>query len=73
VWTTVGAQKLDDGDTQAALDLFRRATAASDQYAPAFYQMGRALQRLGKWEEAREAFSRAAKLNPGLVPPTIHR
>jgi len=73
VWTTVGAQKLDDGDTQAALDLFRRATAASDQYAPAFYQMGRALQRLGKWEEAREAFSHAAKLNPGLVPPTIHR
>src|SRR5262245_8744384 len=73
VLTAVGTRKLDDGDPQAALDLFRRATAASDQYAPAFYQMGRALQRLGNAEEAREAFSRAAKLNPGLVAPTIHK
>ena len=69
VWTAVGVQKLDDGDPQAALDLFRRATAASDQYAPAFYQMGRALQRLGKGQEAREAFSRAATLNPALAAP----
>jgi tetratricopeptide (TPR) repeat protein len=69
VWTAVGTQKLDDGDPQAALDLFRRATAASDQYAPAFYQMGRALQQLGKTPEAREAFARAAALNPALAAP----
>lgn len=69
VWTAVGVQKLDDGEAQAALDLFRRAIAASDQYAPAFYQMGRALQRLGKAQEAREAFSRAAALNPALAGP----
>jgi tetratricopeptide (TPR) repeat protein len=69
VWTTVGTQKLDAGDAAEALDLFRRATGVSDQYAPAYYQMGRALQRLGKDREAREAFSRAAALNPGLVAP----
>jgi len=69
VWTTVGTQKLDAGDASAAVDLFRRATGISDQYAPAYYQMGRALQRLGKDREAREAFSRAEALNPGLVPP----
>ena len=69
VWTAVGVQKLDDGDAQAALDLFRRATAASDQFAPAFYQMGRALQRLGQAQAAREAFSRAAALNPALAAP----
>jgi tetratricopeptide (TPR) repeat protein len=69
VWTAVGTQKLDAGDAAEALDLFRRATGVSDQYAPAYYQMGRALQRLGKDKEAREAFSRAAALNPGLVPP----
>jgi tetratricopeptide (TPR) repeat protein len=68
VWTVVGVQKLDV-DPQAALDLFRRATAASDQYAPAFYQMGRALQQLGKTQEAREAFARAAALNPALAVP----
>jgi tetratricopeptide (TPR) repeat protein len=68
VWTAVGVQKLD-GDPQAALDLFRRATAASDQYAPAFYQMGRALQQLGKTQEAREAFARAGALNPALAAP----
>jgi tetratricopeptide (TPR) repeat protein len=73
VWTTVGTQKLDAGDFTAALDLFRRATTASDRYAPAFYQMGRALQGLGRDREAREAFSRAATLNPGLVPPSIHK
>ena len=69
VWTAVGAQKLDAGELEAAIDLFRRATAASDQYAPAFYQMGRALQRLGRADEARQAFSRAAALNPALAVP----
>ena len=64
-----GAQKLDAGELEAAIDLFRRATAASDQYAPAFYQMGRALQRLGRADEARQAFSRAAALNPELAVP----
>jgi tetratricopeptide (TPR) repeat protein len=73
VWTTVGVGKLDAGDVAAALDLFRRAIDANDQYAPAYYQMGRALQRLGKDQQAREAFSRAAALNPGLVAPPIHK
>jgi len=69
VWTAVGVGKLDAGDLAGALDLFRRAIDASEQYAPAYYQKGRALQRLGKDEQAREAFSRAAALNPGLVAP----
>lgn len=73
VLTTVGTQRLDAGDFEAALDLFRRATTASDRYAPALYQMGRALQALGRDREAREAFSRARALNPGLVPPSIHK
>jgi tetratricopeptide (TPR) repeat protein len=73
VWTAVGVRKFDAGDFAGALDLFRRAIDASDQYAPAYYQMGRALQRLGKDQQAREAFSRAATLNPGLVAPAIHK
>ena len=39
--------------------------AASDRYAPAYYQMGRALQRLGRDREAREAFrARRAQSRP---------
>jgi tetratricopeptide (TPR) repeat protein len=69
VLTSVGTARLDAADFAAALDLFRRAVAASEQYAPAYYQMGRALQRLGRDEEARAAFWRAAALNPSLAAP----
>ena len=66
VLTAVGAAKFDAGDFTGAVNLFRRATEASDRYAPAFYQLGRALQQLGQDRAAREAFARAAALNPSL-------
>ncbi len=65
--TSVGVAKLDSGDLTSALDLFRRATIASSRYAPAHYQMGRTLQRLGRDREAADAFARAAALNPSLA------
>jgi tetratricopeptide (TPR) repeat protein len=73
VWTAVGAQKLGGGDAAGALDFFRRATAALETYAPAHYQMGLALQRLGQHDAARAAFTRAQQLNPGLVPPDVRK
>ncbi len=69
VWTSVGVQKLEAHDFLGALDQFRRATTVLPEYAPAHYQMGRALQQLGEHEAARSAFSRAQHLNPALVPP----
>ncbi len=69
VLTAVGTAKFDAGDFTGALELFRRAVAASGEYAPAHYQMGRALQRLGREQEARDAFARAAALNPSLATP----
>ena len=69
VWTAVGTQKLDRGDLLNALDCFRRATTAFETYAPAHYQMGRTLERLGQHDAARAAFTRARQLNPSLVPP----
>lgn len=69
MWTTAGIEKFNRGDLSGALGLFQRATAASDRYAPAFYQMGRALQGLGRPDAARRAFARASELNPSLVPP----
>ena len=69
VLTSVGTAKFDAGDFAGALELFRRAVAASGQYAPAYYQMGRTLQRLGREQEAKDAFARAAALNPSLAAP----
>ena len=71
VLTSVGTARFDAGDFEGALGLFRRAISASDHYAPAHYQMGRALQRLGRGDEAREAFTRAAALNPSLAAPKL--
>jgi tetratricopeptide (TPR) repeat protein len=69
VWTSVGIQKAQDGDLLTAVDNFRRATAAFDGYAPAHYQLGLVLDRLGQHDAAQSAFARARALNPSLVPP----
>lgn len=69
VWTSVGTERLEAGEAVNALDCFRRAVAVFEGYAPAHYQMGRTLQRLGQPAAARAAFARAQQLNPSLVPP----
>lgn len=69
VWTATGTQRLESGNATGALDHFRRAIQIFEAYAPAHYQMGRALQGLGRDEAARAAFDRAQQLNPSLVPP----
>lgn len=67
--TTAGIAAVQAGEPQRGLDYFRRATSASDTYAPAHYQLGLVLQRLGDTAAARVAFARAQALNPNLVPP----
>lgn len=69
VATSVGTQKLEGGDAKAAVEQFRRAIGIFESYAPAHYQMGRALLRLGEHNAARAAFHRAQQLNPSLLPP----
>ena len=69
VATIVGIQKMESGDLLAGLDQFRRATTIFEAYAPAHYQMGLALRRLGQPDASRAAFARARQLNPSLVPP----
>jgi protein O-GlcNAc transferase len=73
VWTAVGAKRLDERDVAGAIECFRRATSTDDAYAPAHYQLGRALRLLGRDDEARQAFARAQALNPSLVPPEVKR
>ena len=69
VWTSVGTMRLDAGQVVEAVDCFRRATTIFEAYAPAHYQLGRALSRLGEHDAARSAFERARQLNPILTPP----
>lgn len=69
VWTSVGIRELEKGEAGAALEHFRRATSLIEDYAPAHYQAGRALERLGDHEASQAAFARARELNPTLVPP----
>lgn len=69
VWTATGIQKLENADPAGAIDHFRRAIEIFEAYAPAHYQLGRALQLVGRTEAARAAFARAQQLNPSLVPP----
>lgn len=69
VWTSVGSQKAGSGDLLGALDDFRRATSILDTYAPAHYQLGLVLERLGQHDASRSAFERARQLNPSLVSP----
>lgn len=69
VWTSVGVRRLDGGEPAAAVESFRRAIAAFEGFAPAHYQMGRALERVGRHDAARAAFARAQQLNPSLLPP----
>jgi len=65
----VGIQKAGSGDMLGALDNFRRATSVYEPYAPAHYQLGLVLERLGQHDAARSAFERARQLNPSLVSP----
>jgi tetratricopeptide (TPR) repeat protein len=68
-WTSVGIQKVEATDLRGGLEAFTRATTAFEAYAPAHYQMGLVLRRLGRVDAARAAFERAQRLNPSLVPP----
>ena len=69
VWTSVGIQKAGAGDLVGALSSFRRATSVYEPYAPAHYQLGLLLDRLGQPDASRVAFERAHQLNPSLVSP----
>jgi tetratricopeptide (TPR) repeat protein len=68
-WTAVGIASLDAHDPATAAARFRRAISVADRYAPAHYQLGRALSQLGQRLAAAAAFARAHELNPSLQPP----
>lgn len=73
VMTAVGVSRLDAGDADGARERFAAAVAVAATYAPAYYHLGRALQKLGRVDDARSAFTKAQQLNPSLVSPIDRR
>jgi len=67
--TNTGARQLREGDAQGALEKFRAASKLAPDYAPAHYQMGLALLKTGKIQEARAEFEKAHQLDPRLRAP----
>jgi Flp pilus assembly protein TadD len=65
--TNSGKRLMNAGDLDGAISQFRSAIAAKQDYAPAHFQLGLALQRKGEKDEAEKELRRAGDLDPRLV------
>jgi hypothetical protein len=64
-WQLVAALHARRGDWERAASALERAVALQPSHENAHFELGRALMRLGRPEQAEAAFARAAELNPG--------
>src|SRR5262245_34897465 len=62
----LGHCHLEDGNPDAALRRYRRASGLAPRRAEPWIGMGLAYGRLGRLRRARSAFRRAARLDPQL-------
>src|SRR4029077_13850890 len=67
--TNSGKRLRTAGDLEGAVSQFRSAINASQDFAPAHYELGMALLQQGKKEEAVKEFEKAKSLDPKLLPP----
>ncbi|HZR56879.1 MAG TPA: tetratricopeptide repeat protein, partial [Terriglobales bacterium] len=68
--TNSGRHLLEVGDLEGAISQFRSAINSKPDYAPAHYQLARALQRKGDVKQATEEFQKASQLDPHFIPPS---
>lgn len=74
-YNDIGAYLMARGRDEEALPWFERAAAAA-RYEPRQFpwcNAGIALERLGRWDEARRAFRRALALDPGYALALAHK
>ena len=57
------------GDFEAAMKEFERAVDLDPQLAIAHFHLGWSLQQASRLDDAREAYSRAQKLDPRMKSP----
>jgi Flp pilus assembly protein TadD len=67
--TNSGRRLLNAGDIEGAISQFRAAIHSAPNYATAHFELGMALRRQGKSDEAQEEFQKAAAIDPRLTPP----
>ena len=64
-WQLVAALRARGGDWAGAAAALERAVALQPTHENAHFELGRALMRIGRPEQAERAFARAAEINPG--------
>jgi tetratricopeptide (TPR) repeat protein len=64
-WQLLAALHARRGDWVRAADAMAHAVALEPSHENAHFELGRALLRIGRPEEASRAFARAAEINPG--------
>ena len=62
-WPYFQAALLEATSLERAVELYRRALAVDDDYAPAHLRLAQALERLNRHDEARESYLRAQELD----------
>jgi tetratricopeptide (TPR) repeat protein len=68
--TNSGKHLLDTGDVDGAITQLRSAVQQSENYAPAHFYLGQALERKGQNEEANKEFARASELDSRFQKPS---
>jgi tetratricopeptide (TPR) repeat protein len=66
-WRLLGGAMASQGDTNAAIEAFRRATLLDPYEAKNHYNLGVALQTAGRLLEASESLERALRLDPDHI------
>ena len=64
--TVTAMRDMDGGELTGAVEQLRLVISRTPHFAPAHYQLSRALRKLGRTEEAASALRAAETLDPGL-------
>lgn len=68
-----GSQLLAVGDAASAFDLLQRAAELQADSEVAWYNLGLAAMKLERWENAEQAFARAATLHPDRAETLLNQ
>ena len=60
------------GNLKKALEIFEKATVVSPAYADGYYWMGRIQEKLGHTDEAKDNYTKALRLDPGITEARTH-
>jgi Tfp pilus assembly protein PilF len=69
--TNTGTRQLGQGDVDGAIEKSRAALKLRPDFAPAHFQLARALRQKGNAAEAEEEFEKALQLRPHLKAPPV--